>query len=91
VIWDSNPGGGKTFSLLQSVQTGSGTDRASYSMDTRASFTGCKVTGHEADHSPLSHDDVKNECSDTSTPPVCLHGVYRDSFTLLYYLLHEST
>jgi len=34
-----------------------------------------KQPGHEADHSPPSSAEVKNACSYTSTPPVCLHGV----------------
>jgi hypothetical protein len=51
---------------------------------------GVKWLGHEADHSSIFHE-VKNERSDTSTPTVCLHGVYKDNFMLLYYLLHEST
>jgi hypothetical protein len=39
-----------------------------------------KWSDHEADHSPLSTVTVKNDWSYTSTPPVYLHGVYRDSF-----------
>jgi hypothetical protein len=50
---------------------------------------GVKWLGHGADHSPPSHDDVKNEWSDTSTLPICLHGVYRDNFTS-YMNSHNS-
>jgi hypothetical protein len=40
----------------------------------------------------LSSDEVKNEWSYTTTPPVCLHGVCRgtSTFTLLYYLWFVS-
>jgi hypothetical protein len=34
-----------------------------------------KRLGHEAEHSPPSITDVKNEWSYTSTPPIRLHGV----------------
>jgi hypothetical protein len=36
---------------------------------------GVKRPGREADHSPPSSVEVKNEWSYTSTPPVCLHGM----------------
>jgi len=38
----------------------------------------------EADHAPLSYANVKNACNNTSTPPLYLHGVYRDSFNFLF-------
>jgi len=31
-----------------------------------------------------SSTELKNECSYTSAPPLCLHGVKRDSFTLTH-------
>ena len=34
---------------------------------------GVKKPGNEADHSPLSSAEVKNEWSYTSTTPTCLH------------------
>jgi len=37
----------------------------------------------EANHSPPSSAEVKNEWSYTSTPPTCLHDVDRNNFTLL--------
>jgi hypothetical protein len=39
---------------------------------------GSKRRGSEADHSPPSSTEVKNECSYTSTPPICLQGVDRN-------------
>jgi hypothetical protein len=36
---------------------------------------GVKLPGREADHSPSSSAEVKNERSYTSTPPLRLHGV----------------
>jgi hypothetical protein len=40
-----------------------------------------KWLGHEATHSPATSDEVKNECSYTSTPLTCLHGMYKDNLT----------
>jgi hypothetical protein len=36
---------------------------------------GVKQPGREADHSPPSSAEVKNECSYTSTPSIRLHAV----------------
>jgi hypothetical protein len=35
----------------------------------------CPRLGREANHSPPSNDEVKNEWSYTSTPPISLHRV----------------
>jgi hypothetical protein len=51
------------FSLYYRVQTDSGAHPASYPMGTRSSFP-----EGEADHSPPSNAEVKNEWSYTSTP-----------------------
>jgi hypothetical protein len=40
-----------------------------------------KRPGHEAEHIPPSSTEVKSEGNYTSTCPVCLCGMYRDSFT----------
>jgi hypothetical protein len=48
------------FSLLHSVQTGSGAHPAPYPMDTGGASPGVKLPGHEADHSPPFSADVKN-------------------------------
>jgi hypothetical protein len=51
---------GQIFSLLHSVQTGSGAHPESYPMGTGALSPGVKRPGREADHSPPSSADVKN-------------------------------
>ena len=38
-------------------------------------FSRVKQPGRAVDHSPAISVEVKNECSYTSAPPVCLHGV----------------
>jgi hypothetical protein len=43
-------------------------------------LAGRKRYGREADRSPPSRAEVKNEWSYTPTPPVCLHGFDRDNF-----------
>jgi hypothetical protein len=42
---------------------------------------GVKRPGYEAVHSRLCSAEVKNEWRYTSTRPLCLHGVNRDSFS----------
>jgi hypothetical protein len=37
---------------------------------------------YEVDHLPSSSVEVRNECSYTSTPPVCLYNTENDNFTL---------
>jgi len=82
--WDSSSGGGKCLRLDL------GPTEPPFCRPPDPTSLGVKWLGHEADHSSTFHE-VKNERSDTFTPTVCLHGVYKDNFTLLYYLLHEST
>jgi hypothetical protein len=53
---------GADFSSSPYVQTGSGAHPASYPMGTRGSFPGDKARpGRDADHSPPSSAEVKNE------------------------------
>ena len=52
------------------------------------SFSEVKRPGHDVNHSPLSSNEVKNEWSYTSTPPVHLHGEIRDNFT--FFLTHKA-
>jgi hypothetical protein len=50
------------FLYLLPLQTGSGAHPASYQMGTWGSFPGGKARpGREADHSPPSSDEVKND------------------------------
>jgi len=44
-----------------------------------------KLPQPDADHSPPSTADVKNEWNYISTPPSCLHIGHRDNFTLCMY------
>jgi hypothetical protein len=50
------------------------------------SVPGVKRPGCEANHSPPSSAPPKNEGPYTSTPPTCLHGVYRDNFTFYIFI-----
>ena len=45
-------------------------------------FTGVKRSGRDAEHSPTSNAEVKNERSDTSALPACHHDAERDKLTL---------
>jgi hypothetical protein len=57
-----SPAGAKDFSSSLCVQTGSGAHPASYPKGTGGSFPGGKVRlGRDADHSPPSSAEVKNE------------------------------
>jgi hypothetical protein len=41
------------------------------------------VQDHKCDHSSPSSAETEKECSHTSAPPVCLHGVNRYGATAL--------
>jgi hypothetical protein len=57
-----SPTGAEDFSSSPCVQTGSGAHPASYSMGTEGPFPGVKARpGCDADHSPPSSAEVKNE------------------------------
>jgi hypothetical protein len=76
-LWaGQNPAGARNFCLLQNFHTGSGAHPASYIIGTGGSLPVVKWPWCEADHSSQSSAEVKNECSCTSTPPMCLHDVY---------------
>jgi len=62
----------------------------SNSMNTSGCFIrGIKRPGLEADHSPPTSDEIKNEWSYASTTPTQLHGVYRDNFSCSYLLYYH--
>jgi hypothetical protein len=73
VVWVRFPAV-QDFSILHSIQTGSGAQPASYPMGSRGSFPRVKWQGCEADHSPPFSAKVKN-----GEPylhfPICLHGM----------------
>jgi hypothetical protein len=57
-----SPTGAEDFSSSPCVQTGSGAHPASYPVGTGGSFPGGKARpGRDADHSPPSSAEVKNE------------------------------
>jgi hypothetical protein len=63
------PVGARDFSLLHSVQTGSGARPPSYPMGTRGFFPATKRLGHEVNHSPLSIAEANNG----GATPLLLH------------------
>jgi hypothetical protein len=64
----------QNFNLLYSVQAGSGARPASYPMGTGGDFPGVERPRSEADHSPPSNAEIKN---DEAIPPIplCLYGI----------------
>jgi hypothetical protein len=83
--WDVESRQGQEFSLLQIVQTDSGSHPGSYHMGPQW----VKRQGHEADHSPPTSAEVKKTWTYTSTPP-CLQGMclvkHSDNFTFYFIL-----
>jgi hypothetical protein len=69
------PAGAGNFSLHHRLQNGSGAHPASYLTGTRGSFPGVKRSGHEADHSPLSRDEVEEYVELYIHSPIRLLGV----------------
>jgi hypothetical protein len=67
------PLGAINYSLLHSVHAEYGAHPASYPMDTRGSFSVVNWTGHEANHSPPSTAEVKN---DGAIPPQVIERLY---------------
>jgi hypothetical protein len=63
------PAWDKGLSLSLSIQTGWEPSPASYFMDARNVTPVVKPLFHNADHSPPSNVEVKNEWFHTSTPP----------------------
>jgi hypothetical protein len=67
----STPGRAKDFSLLHSVQTGSGAHPIFHPMGTGGSFSGVKWKGREDHHSPQQSAEFKNVGATTALP---IHG-----------------
>jgi hypothetical protein len=70
--------GAKNCSLLQNTHTSSGAHQW-----VPAFFAAVMQTWRQTNYSPPSSAAVTNEWSHTSAPPLCLHGVQRDSFTFI--------
>jgi hypothetical protein len=87
MIWGSNHGRGKRlfhFCKMSGLAT-----RPNHHPIQRvlgAFSLGIKWLGCEADYLSPSSADVNNNWSSTSSPLVCLYGMYRDNFT--YYCLN---
>jgi hypothetical protein len=78
-------------SLLHNVQNASGAPLACLVNGYRSSFLGVMRPERDIDHLPSSSVNVKIECSYTSTPPICLHGMDRDSCTVVQLYLYNCT
>jgi hypothetical protein len=92
----SNSGGMRDLTSLQNVQTGSGTTTLRTQFKPASLSPEIKRLGREADRLPPSSVDVKNEWSNTSTPPLCLHGMPTDNcnficihFAILCYVSYS--
>jgi hypothetical protein len=101
VVWLSNTTGWTTgvqsltgagnFSSSPCVQTGSGAHPASYPIGTGGPFPGVKRSrGVTLATHPHLVPRLSMSRSNTSSPPLCLHGMQRDSFTLLTFTLWRS-
>ena len=80
------PRGRDIFLFSNTVQTAPGVHPASYSIGT-AVLPGLKLLERDADHSPPSSAQVKNEWSCNLTPHIHLHGMDRDKCNLYTYCL----
>jgi hypothetical protein len=78
-------------SLLHNVQNASGAPLTFLFNGYRSSFLGVVRPERDTDHLPSSSGKVKNKCSYTSTPPVCLHGMDRDNFTVVPLQFYRCT
>ena len=56
----------------------------------RVSFPWVSLPGREVNHSPPSRARVTNKWRHTSTPTVCIHGVERGNFTILFTFLNNT-
>jgi hypothetical protein len=87
-----SPTGAEDCSSSPCVQTGSGAHPASCTMGTRGPFPRGKVqTGHDADHSPPSSAEVKNEQElyrlSPHAPPWCVARSLYLYNTIWHYIL----
>ena len=76
---------GKSFSLLQSLKTGSAAHQAYLSMGSEDLYQGVKQLGRDAHHSPPSNAKIKYECSYTSTSHVSSWLGERQIYLYLYF------
>jgi hypothetical protein len=89
-----SPTGAENFSSSLCIQTGSGAHPASYPMGTRGPLPGDEAwLGHDADHSPPTSAEVKNEQElyllSPHAPPWRVAGsLYH--FYLFYHLVNKD-
>jgi hypothetical protein len=82
LVWVSIIGTGKTFFLSSLKRTYRMWGRPSLIFSKKPEFSaGGKVVRREGNHSPTPSAEIKNNWSNTSAPPICLHSVNRESFT----------
>jgi len=90
VAYPTAPAEERELSLLRKVHTGSGDNPLPPSFlftGFLVSFLGIKNLEYEADHSPPTNTEVKNEWSYTSTPATCLHAMHRVSFSFNFSVI----
>ena len=75
----------RDFYVLQNFQTGSGAHLFSSLMKTGVLPRAEKLPGRAFNYSSPFRAVVKNEWGFTSTPPICLHGAYREKLTFLTF------
>ena len=75
------------FSLLQNIQTSPGSHASSTQHIPGALSSVIKWPGCGANHSLCS--SIKNEWSHTSTPTICIHGMYRNTHTFCDFSVQE--
>jgi hypothetical protein len=83
------------FSLVHSVQKGSGANSVPYSMDTDALSPGVKRQKREADHSSPSSAEVDNDGNitplpDTSSWPGALLPKHREYITCMLLIAYDK-
>jgi len=79
IIWGSHRVRGMWFLFTKSSRLTLGPTQLPSQFFPRSKATGCDV-----DHLPSSGAEAKKEWSYTSSPPICLHGMNRDSFTFFF-------
>jgi hypothetical protein len=83
-----SPAETKDFSTILCVQTGSGAHPASCTMGTVGPFSGGKARpGRDADQTPSSNAEVKNDRSYISSSTKHLHGLWCDYFNFYFRIL----
>lgn len=86
MTWGSKPGRGKRWFCSPWCHDELHSPTSPLLYEYRVSFPRVKQPRSEANHSPLSSDQVKIEWSYNSTPLICLLRVDRKNFTLTFCL-----